>query len=128
MSKIATVGKRRLEGGVWHDDNGPIPDHPGDWEPPMTNDEIVAAALDDPDNPPTPPERLARMRRVSPAKFIRQKLGMSQDAFSAAYGIPLDTLQAWERHAVEPGPVELAYLRAIARAPEATRAPERVDS
>ena len=72
------------------------------------------------------PERLARMRRVSPAKFIRQKLAMSQEAFAVAYAIPLDTLRAWERHEAEPGPVELAYLRAIERAPDATRIPEAV--
>ena len=89
----------------------------------MSDDEVRARALDDPDNPPTPRERLARMRRVSAAKFIRQKLAMSQDQFSIAYGIPLDTLKAWERHQAEPGPVELAYLRAIERAPEATRVP-----
>ena len=90
----------------------------------MTDAEIHARALDDPDNPPTPPERLARMRRVSPAKFIRQKLAMTQQAFAAAYAIPLDTLKAWERHEAEPNPVELAYLRAIERAPDATRVPE----
>ena len=124
MNKMATTGKRRLEGGVWHDDKGAIPGHPGIWDPPMTDDEITAAALDDPDNQPTPPDRLAGMRRVSPAKFIRQKLAMSQEAFAAAYAIPLDTLKAWERNDAEPGHVELAYLRAIERAPEATRVPE----
>jgi putative transcriptional regulator len=92
----------------------------------MTEDEVAMAALDDADCPPTPPERLARIRRVSPAKFIRQKLAMSQAGFAAAYGIPLGTLKAWERHEAEPGPVELAYLRAIERAPEATKVPEAV--
>ncbi len=124
MSKIATTGKRKLVAGEWHDDNGPIPGHPGLWEPPMTDDEIETAALDDPDNPPTRPDRLARTRRVAPAKFIRQRLAMGQAEFSAAYGIPLETLKAWERHEAEPGPVELAYLRAIEREPKATRAPE----
>lgn len=90
----------------------------------MSDEEVRKRALADPDCPPTPPERLARMKRVSPAKFIRQKLAMSQEAFAAAYGIPLDTLKAWERHEIEPGPVELAYLSAIGRAPEATRVPE----
>ena len=90
----------------------------------MTDEEVIAAALDDPDNPPTSPERLARMRRISPAKFIRQKLAMSQEGFAAAYAIPLDTLKAWERHEAEPSPVELAYLRAIERVPDATKVPE----
>ncbi len=92
----------------------------------MTDEEVRARALSDPDNPPTPPDRLVKMRRISPARFIRQKLGMSEEAFAAAYGIPLDTLKAWERHEAEPGRVELAYLRAIERSPEATRVPEPV--
>ncbi len=90
----------------------------------MTDADIHARASTDPDNPPTPPEKLARMRRISPAKFIRQKLAMTQEAFAAAYGIPLDVLKAWERHDTEPGLVEISYLRAIERAPQATRVPE----
>lgn len=123
MSKIATAGERRLVAGIWHDANGPIPGHPGLWDPPMTEEEILAAAIDDPDNPPISTERLAAMRRVSPARFIRQQLAMSQTEFSAAYGIPIETLRAWERHQAEPNPVELAYLRAIQRSPEATKVP-----
>ena len=109
--------------------SGAVDDDGGmDWDAvrAMTDEEVRARALTDPDNPPTPPERLARMQRVSPAKFIRQKLALSREAFAAAYGIPLETLDAWEHHAAEPGPVELAYLRAIERAPEATRVPEPV--
>ena len=96
---------------------------PGDWArlDAMTDDEINAAALTDPDNPPTTPEQLARWRRISPAKFIRQKLGLSLEGFAKAYGIPTETLRAWERHETEPSPAELAFLRAITRAPEAVR-------
>jgi putative transcriptional regulator len=121
MSKIVTIGKRVLKGDAWHDDNGPIPD--GDWVPPMTDAEITEAALSDPDCPPTSPDRLARMRRVSLARFVRQKLGLSIDEFAAAYDIPIETLKAWERHELAPTPVELAYLRAIERAPQAIRNP-----
>ena len=123
MSKIFTTGKRVLKGDEWHDDNGAIP--VGDWDPPMTDEEIETAALSDPDCPPIPPERLAKMRRISPARFIRQHLGMTIDAFADAYDIPADTLRAWERHQTEPSPVELAYLRAIQRSPEATRKPAK---
>jgi DNA-binding transcriptional regulator YiaG len=122
MSKIVTSGKRVLKGDEWHDDNGAIPD--GDWDPPMTDEEILTAALSDPDCPPTPPERLAKMRRISPARFIRQHLGMTVEAFADAYDIPADTLRAWERHQTQPTPVELAYLRAIHRSPEAIRKPK----
>ena len=121
MNKLSTTGNRYLKDGRWHDDNGPLPDEPLDWDPPMTDDEINAAALTDPDNPPTTPEHLARWRRISPAKFIRQKLGLSLEGFAKAYGIPTETLRAWERHETEPSPAELAFLRAITRAPEAVR-------
>ena len=40
MSKIATSGKRVLVGDSWHDDNGPIPVTPDEWDPPMTEEEI----------------------------------------------------------------------------------------
>jgi putative transcriptional regulator len=90
----------------------------------MTDEEVNSRALADPDAQPMSPERLARSRCISPAKFIRQKLAMSQEGFAAAYAIPLETLKAWERHEAEPSPVELAYLRAILRAPEAVRVAE----
>lgn len=84
----------------------------------MTDEEITAAALTDPDNPPLSDERLARFRRPALAKRIRHKLRMGRDTFSATYGIPMETLRAWERHQVEPTAVEIAYLRLIERAPE----------
>jgi putative transcriptional regulator len=83
-----------------------------------TDEEITAAALTDPDNPPLTEERLARFRRPALAKRIRHKLHMSHEGFAAAYGIPLDTLRAWERHQTKPTEVELAYLRLIEREPE----------
>ncbi len=87
----------------------------------MTEEEKHEAALADPDNPPMTPGQLARMRRISLAKFTRQKLGMSQDTFSDTYAIPLDTLRAWERHQAEPTPAETSFLKAIAAAPDVVR-------
>ncbi|MGH7484227.1 MAG: hypothetical protein ACREMY_01315, partial [bacterium] len=42
----------------------------------MTEDEVLAAALSDPDAQPLSPEELAEMRRVSPVKALRQRLGI----------------------------------------------------
>jgi putative transcriptional regulator len=92
----------------------------------VTDEEIVASALTDPDNPPLTDEQLAQFRRPALAKRVRHKLRMSRKAFAAAYGIPLKTLQAWERHQAEPTEVELAYLRLIEREPETARAPVAV--
>lgn len=84
-----------------------------------TDEEIAADVASDPDSAPIQtPEQLARMRRVSLAKHVRHKLAMSREAFAAGYGIPLDTLNAWERHQAKPTPAEEAYLRLIEREPE----------
>ena len=58
---------------------------------------------------------------MSFAKHVRQKLAMSREDFAASYGIPLETLNAWERHEVMPSAVEEVYLRLIEREPEAAK-------
>lgn len=121
MSKYRTTGKRVLKDDGWHDDNGLIPDTPLEWDPPMTEDEVMTAALSDPDCQPLTQDQLARLRRISLAKFTRRKLGMSREMFAETYAIPLETLSAWERHEAEPTPTETAFLKAIAAAPDAVR-------
>ena len=121
MSKIATSGKRVLVGDSWHDDNGPIAVTPDEWDPPMTDDEINTAALSDPDCQPLTHQQLDRMRRVSLVKRIRWTLHLSREQFSAAFGIPEETVRAWERHDAEPSAAELSYLRVIQTAPDAIR-------
>ncbi len=87
-----------------------------------TDEEIAADVASDPDAAPIQtPEQLRRFRRVSYAKHVRQKIGMSREEFAAAYGIPLDTLNAWERHEAKPTAVEDAYLKLIERQPETAR-------
>ena len=96
---------------------------PEDWRrlENMTDEEITAAALSDPDNPPLTPEQLAKMRRPSLARRVRQRLHMSRERFAEVYGIPTETLRAWERFETEPTPVELRYLELIERDPEGAR-------
>lgn len=118
MNKIATTGKRYIKDDRWHDADGPIPGHPGVWDPPMTEDEVMIAALSDPDNPPSTPEQLARMRRVSFAKHVRWKLGLSQEEFARRFGIPLETLRDWERHRSKPDQAAESYLKVIAKDPD----------
>ena len=93
---------------------------PEDWKrlDALTDEEITAAALADPDTQPISPERLAEARPPSVAKRVRHKLRKSREAFCEAYAIPLATLTAWERHEAMPTPAELAYLHLIAREPE----------
>lgn len=85
----------------------------------MTEEEINAAALSDPDNPPLTDERLARMRRVPQVKVIRRAFGLTQEQFAERYQIPLGTLRDWEQGRSEPDQPAKAYLRAIAGDPEA---------
>ncbi len=85
----------------------------------MTDDEVIAAALADPDAQPMTPEQSARLRPVAKSKRIRWTLGISREEFAARFHIPLDLVIAWERYQAEPDAVAIAYLHVIAADPEA---------
>jgi putative transcriptional regulator len=87
----------------------------------MTDEEVMAAALSDPDAQPLDPETLAKMRRVSPVKVLRQRLGMTQAEFAEAFRLPISTLRDWEQHRSVPDAPARALLRAIDRDPETMR-------
>src|SRR5437764_808984 len=86
---------------------------------PMTDDEVMAAAMSDPDAKPLTPEDFKRMKRIPRAKIIRRALGLTQQEFSASFRIPLGTLRDWEQGAAEPDTCARAYLTVIARNPNA---------
>jgi putative transcriptional regulator len=113
MSKKPTSGENRDKYGMTAED----------WRrlDALTDEEITAAALKDPDNPPLTDAQLTEFRRPALSFTVRRKLHMSRETFAAAYGIPLETMVAWERHRAEPSEVELAYLRLIEREPEMTK-------
>lgn len=85
---------------------------------PMTDEEVLAAALSDPDAQPLTPEDFKRMKRVPRAKTLRRALGLTQEEFAASYRIPLGTLRDWEQGAAEPDSCARAYLEVIARLPD----------
>ncbi|MBV9701914.1 MAG: helix-turn-helix domain-containing protein [Methylobacteriaceae bacterium] len=85
----------------------------------MTDEEVHAAALSDPDAQPLTPERLAQMKRVPQVRTIRRVLGLSQEEFAARFHIPLGTLRDWEQGRKEPDAAARAYLRVIGRNPTA---------
>ena len=85
----------------------------------MTDDEVMAAALSDPDAQPLTPDDFKRMKRVARAKIIRQALGLTQEEFAARFRIPLGTLRDWEQGAAEPDAAAKAYLHVITRNPKA---------
>jgi len=85
---------------------------------PMTDEEVHAAALSDPDNPPLTEERLKQLKRVPRVRTLRRALGLTQEEFAARYHIPLGTLRDWEQGRTEPDQPARAYLKVIARDPE----------
>jgi putative transcriptional regulator len=89
----------------------------------MSEEEVMAAALSDPDAQPRSAAQLARMKHTPRAKLIRRALGLTQEEFAARFRIPLGTLRDWEQGASEPDQAARAYLTVIARDPRAvTRA------
>jgi putative transcriptional regulator len=88
----------------------------------MTDEEIHAAALSDPDAQPLTPQRLAGMRRTPQVRVIRRALGLSQEEFAARFHIPLGTLRDWEQGRKDPDTAARAYLRVIGHNPAAVTA------
>src|SRR6266852_1444597 len=85
----------------------------------LTDAEIHAAALADPDAQPLTPERLAGMKRTPQVRVIRRALGLSQEEFAARFHIPLGTLRDWEQGRKDPDAAARAYLMVIGRNPAA---------
>jgi putative transcriptional regulator len=88
---------------------------------PMTEDEIMAAALSDPDNPPRAEGTAGFRRRAPQIRVIRRALRLTQEEFAARYHIPVGTLRDWEQGRAEPDQPARAYLHAIAGDPEGVR-------
>ncbi len=84
----------------------------------MTNEEVIARALADPDAQPASEERLATAKLVPRVKTIRRALGMTQEEFAERYLIPLGTLRDWEQGRTEPDQAAQAYLKVIAKEPD----------
>jgi len=113
---------------VWvdHEPGDPYPETDTDWAAvdALTDEQVHAAALADPDAQPIPrgsDEELAKLglhRQVN-VKKLREKLGLTQEEFAATYRIPVGTLRDWEQVRKNPDAPARAYLTVIARNPEA---------
>ena len=84
----------------------------------MTEEEVVAAALRDPDNPPMSSLPPGRYRRLPRSWGIRRRLGLTQEQFAEKFQIPVGTVRDWEQGRVEPDQAAKAYLKVIAHNPE----------
>jgi len=87
----------------------------------MTEDEIMAAALSDPDTQPLTDETARFRRRLPQIRVIRRALQLTQEEFAGRYHIPVGTLRDWEQGRAEPDQPARAYLQAIAGDPEGVR-------
>ena len=84
----------------------------------MTEEEIHAAALSDPDAQPVTPEELEEFKPVTDVKAIREGMNLSQKEFASRFQLSLRTLQDWESGQLEPDPAAKALLRIIVHSPE----------
>jgi putative transcriptional regulator len=111
---------------VDHEPGDPFPETDTDWDAidALTDEELTAAALADPDAQPIPRgtdeelEKLGLYRLVN-VKKLRERLGLTQEAFAATYRIPVGTLRDWEQCRKNPDAPARAYLLVIDRNPEA---------
>lgn len=88
----------------------------------MSDADVRKAALADPDARPLTKERLAKMRRVSRVKALRERMGLTQREFAAAFHLPLTTLRDWEQRRSTPDAPARALLLAIERDPKKMKA------
>lgn len=86
--------------------------------PRPSEEDIRAAALSDPDAQPLD---FSKLRPVPRIKTLRRALGLTQEAFAAAYHIPVGTLRDWEQGRAEPDAPARAYLKIIAAMPDQAR-------
>jgi putative transcriptional regulator len=87
----------------------------------LTDADIHAAALADPDNPPLTPEELAQFQRVPDLKAIRERLHLTQRQFAETFGLSLGAVRDWEQGRFEPDQAAKTLLKVIACNPEAVK-------
>lgn len=128
MKSESTLVRRRLRGGRWYEvradgSERPLARKAADWSrlDAMMEKEREAAAKSDPDAQPLADKQLKRMRRVPFAKHVRWVIGLNQEEFAAAFGIPIGTLRDWEQGRCNPDQAALSYLKVIERDPKAVR-------
>src|SRR6266567_6726753 len=87
----------------------------------MTDEEVEAAALADPDAQPLTEEQLARCERVPDVKAIRERLRLSQRQFAEMFGLSLSVVRDWEQRRFIPDQAARTLLKVIDRNPEAVK-------
>jgi putative transcriptional regulator len=81
-----------------------------------TEDDIRRQAIEDGETLDVAPER---HELTIPVRAVREKLGLSQEAFAKALRIPVGTIRNWEQNRVKPDPAARALLLILYRQPKA---------
>jgi putative transcriptional regulator len=121
---ISGEERRRMKKGrttrIRHEPGDPPIVTDTDWNKvdAMTDEEIHAAALADPDAQPLSAGDQSRLRAVVNVKKLRERLGITQEEFASRYRIPLGTLRDWEQRRKFPDAPARAYLHTIEKAPD----------
>jgi len=105
---------------VEYDPTKPGGDSGTDWDRvnALTEEEIQAAALADPDEQPLELLIAQGWKRLVNVKRLRERLGMTQEEFAKTYWIPLGTLRDWEQRRKNADRTAQAYLKAIEKDPK----------
>jgi putative transcriptional regulator len=124
-------GPHRIENDMKRTDIVTVAHKPGD--PPlktstdwarvaaMTEEEVHAAALSDPDAQPLPRD-MRGFTRIPNVKKLREKLSLTQEEFAKTYRIPVGTLRDWEQRRKFPDAPARAFLLVIEKNPEGVAA------
>lgn len=101
----------------------PSKPHKTDWTEAdkLTEAEIHAAALSDPDAQPWTPEQLARAKRRVDVRLIREKFDLTQEEFARRFGLKIEMVRSWEDKSLTPDAAAVTLLRVIWAEPEAVR-------
>lgn len=100
-----------------------LPKGTTDWKAvdALSDKEVEKRARSDPDGQPLSEADLKRLRRSPRVRILRMALGLTQEEFAVAYGIPLATLRDWEQGRRAPDQATRSFLAVIERIPGAVK-------
>lgn len=105
-------------------DGETLPQGTTDWDAldKLSDEEVERRAKSDPDGKPLTEDDLRKLRRSPRVRVLRMALGLTQEEFADAYGIPVGTLRDWEQGRREPDQASKTLLKLIEVIPQEVRA------
>ncbi len=105
-------------------DRDKLPKGTTDWDAldRLSDEEVERRAKSDPDGKPLTEEDLRNLRQSPRVRVLRMALGLTQEEFADAYGIPVGTLRDWEQGRREPDQASKTLLKLIEIMPQEVRA------